>query len=300
MDSSNLRLAVIGLDTSHAPAFTRMLNNPSDPYHLSGGRVVKAWPGGSEDFELSWSRVAQFTEEVRQMGVTICGTIEEAAEDCDAVLLESADGRVHLEQFKKLIPFKVPVFIDKPFTCSLKEAKELIHLAEKHHIPVMSSSSLRFLQGLPGTVAKHREQITGVELRGPLAFQETQPGYFWCGIHTFEMLFAVLGPDYCSLDITRTESADSIRACWPGGIHAHIELVREKAPFDGALICGNRKVPLPSSDRTTEPFYYSLLKEVLRGFKTREFPVSLSETAELIKFIEEANSLQSGKGQSAL
>lgn len=123
-----LKIAMVGLDTSHAPAFSRILNDPSDRHPLPGARVIKAWPGGSPDFELSGSRVDQFTEEVRQQGVTICDTIEDAVKDCDAVLLESADGRVHLEQFKQLVPFGLPVFIDKPLACSLTDAKEIAGL----------------------------------------------------------------------------------------------------------------------------------------------------------------------------
>jgi len=291
MHNSTLKLAMIGLDTSHAPVFTRLLNDANAPDHLSGARVVKAWPGGSPDFKPSWSRVGQFTEEVRELGVVICNTIEEAVENCDAVLLESADGRVHLEQFKKLIPFNLPVFIDKPLTCSLPEAKELARLAAEHDIPVMSSSSLRFLQGLPETVEKHRHQITGVELSGPLSFQETQPGYFWYGIHTIEMLFAILGPDFQSLEVHCSEHMDQVDVCSVSGIPCRLELDKEKPPFSGTLICGSRRIPLPSSATVEEPFYRSLLKEVLLFFNTREPVVCLSETLRLIAFVAEANRL---------
>ena len=289
---NELKIAIIGLDTSHAPAFTRMLNDPADPHGLPGARVAKAWPGGSPDFELSWSRVDQFTEEVQRQGVAICNTIEEAVENCDAVLLESADGRVHLEQFKRLIPFNLPVFIDKPLTCSLPEAEELARLATEHKVPVMSSSSLRFLQGLPETVAKHRNQITGVELRGPLSFQKTQPGYFWYGMHTIEMLFAVLGPGFQSLEVHCSEQADRIEAHWPGGITGRMELIRGKAPFDGTLVCGSQRIPLPSSDTAKEPFYRSLLKEVLHFFHNPQSGVPLSETLKLIAFVEKTNELR--------
>lgn len=287
-----LKIAMIGLDTSHVSAFTRLLNDPSDPHHLPGARVVKAWPGGSPDFELSWSRVGQFTEEVRQQGAVICDTIEETIEGCDAVLLESADGRVHLEQFRKLVPFGKPVFIDKPLTCSLADAEAIARLAAEHSIPVMSSSSLRFLQGLPETAARHRDQITGVELRGPLSFQKTQPGYFWYGMHTVEMMFAILGPEFQSLELRCADDADRITAIWPGGIEGRMELVKGKAPFSGTLACGGRRIPLPSSDAVEEPFYRSLLRAVLAFFQTLEPAVPFAETLKLIAFIEEANRLR--------
>lgn len=289
---NELELAIIGLDTSHASVFTRMLNNPSDPHRLPGARVAKAWPGGSPDFELSWSRVGQFTEEVRQQGATICNTIEEAAQGCDAILLESADGRVHLEQFKKLVPFGKPVFIDKPLACSLAEAEEIARLAAKHDVPVMSSSSLRFLQGLPETVAKHRDQITGVELHGPLSFQKTQPGYFWYGMHTMEMMFAILGPEFQSLEVHCSSEADRIEARWPGGITGRMDLIRGKTVFGGTLVCGSQRIPLPSSDAVEEPFYRSLLKEVLHFFRNPRSGLPFSEALKLAAFVEKANELR--------
>lgn len=292
---TELKIAMVGLDTSHAPAFTRMLNDPSDPHHLPGGRVVRAFPSSSPDFELSRSRVNQLTEEVRQQGVTICASIEETAQGCDAILLESADGRVHLEQFKKLIPFGIPIFIDKPLTCALPEAEALVRLAAEHNIPVMSSSSLRFLQGLPEMVSRYDQQITGVELRGPLSFQETQPGYFWYGIHTIEMLFAILGPDFKSMKVHCSEQADQIEAHGPDGITARLELTKGIKTFTGTLICDNERILLPSSDTVKEPFYRSLLKEVLSFFRSRKITVPLSETLKLIAFVEKANQLRMEK-----
>lgn len=289
---NGMRIAMVGLDTSHATAFTRILNDPSDPHHLPGGWVAKAWPGGSADFELSWSRVDQFTEEVRQLGVEICDSIEEAIEGCDAILLESADGRVHLKQFKQLVPFGVPVFIDKPLACSLAEAEEIVRLAKEHNIPVMSSSSLRYLEGLPELVEKHRDQITGVELHGPLFFEESQPGYFWYGMHTIEMLFSILGPDFQTIEVECSEQADHISTRSSDGKTAQLELAKENVPFGGTLVCGNERIPLPSSDSVEEPFYRSLLKEVLPFFQTRQSAVPLSETLKLIAFVEEANRLR--------
>jgi hypothetical protein len=73
MAGSELRVGLIGLDMSHATEFTRRLNVPADPEHVPGARVVLGWPGGSKDFELSWSRVERFTNQVSS-GRRIHGT----------------------------------------------------------------------------------------------------------------------------------------------------------------------------------------------------------------------------------
>ena len=41
-EEKGMRVGIIGLDTSHATAFTKLLNTPDDPQHVPGGRVVVA------------------------------------------------------------------------------------------------------------------------------------------------------------------------------------------------------------------------------------------------------------------
>src|SRR6478672_1715230 len=70
--AADIRIGIIGTDTSHVPAFTKMLNDPSDPSHLAGARIVAAYKGGSPDVESSRTRVDKFAEEIRtKWGVEI-------------------------------------------------------------------------------------------------------------------------------------------------------------------------------------------------------------------------------------
>ena len=63
-----LRLAIIGTDTSHATAFTKVLNDGQDPEHIPGARVVAAWKGGSPDIEESAKRIDQYAAELHDKG----------------------------------------------------------------------------------------------------------------------------------------------------------------------------------------------------------------------------------------
>ena len=51
--AADLRIGMIGLDTSHATAFTEILNNPAAKDHVAGARVVAAFKGGSPDIDSS-------------------------------------------------------------------------------------------------------------------------------------------------------------------------------------------------------------------------------------------------------
>ena len=51
--AAEIKVGIIGLDTSHSPAFTRILNDPSHPDHVPGARVIAAYKGGSPDVPAS-------------------------------------------------------------------------------------------------------------------------------------------------------------------------------------------------------------------------------------------------------
>src|SRR5205085_232995 len=117
--SKPLRAGIIGCDTSHAIAFTKTFNDPAASGDVAGVKVVAAFPGGSDDIPSSHDRVGKFTSELKGMGVEIVDSIPALLEKVDVVLLESVDGRPHLEQVKPVFAAGKPVFIDKPLAGSL-------------------------------------------------------------------------------------------------------------------------------------------------------------------------------------
>ena len=120
--AADLRLGLIGLDTSHVIAFTEILNDPAAQGHVEGARVGAAFKGGSPDIPSSASRVEGYTKTlVEKHGVKLYDSIEAMCRDVDAVLVESVDGRPHLEQSKPVIAAHKPLYIDKPMAGSLKD-----------------------------------------------------------------------------------------------------------------------------------------------------------------------------------
>src|SRR5512136_568645 len=137
---ADLRIGLIGLDTSHVIAFTKSLNDPSGPDYVPGGRVVAAYKGGSPDLKASAGRIDKFTAELQdKYKVKLVESIPALCDLVDAVLLESVDGRVHLEQARQAFRCKKPVFIDKPLAASFADAKEIARLAQESGTPWFSS-----------------------------------------------------------------------------------------------------------------------------------------------------------------
>ena len=141
------RVGIIGLDTSHATAFTRALNDPASATVFDGYKVVAAYPKGSSDIKSSADRIPGYTAEVKKSGVEIVNSIEELLQKVDVVLLETNDGRLHLEQALQVFRAGKRVFIDKPVAASLTDAISIYKAANHYKVPVFSSSSLRYISG---------------------------------------------------------------------------------------------------------------------------------------------------------
>src|SRR5262245_56547544 len=123
-NAAPLGRGIIGLATCHVLRFTELLNDPSNPDHVAGARVVAAFKGGSPDMEQSATRIERFTAEVRdKWKVELVGSIEELCQKVDGVLLLSVDGRAHLSQVKPVFAAQKPVIIRKPSAASLQTGR---------------------------------------------------------------------------------------------------------------------------------------------------------------------------------
>lgn len=287
-----MKIGMIGCDTSHCAAFAKMLHLPGDPDHVEGGEIVKAFPGGSPDFELSASRVDGISQELAEKyGVTLVSTIEEALDDVDAILLESVDGRQHLEQFRICAQAGKPVFVDKPLTVSSVDAKALVAIAEKRGVPLMSASALRWAEDLNAALAETEwGPLYGADMQGPMAFQPPLPGYFWYGIHAVEMLYRALGSGCKQVTAQSTERDDVLIGHWSDGRIGTVRGNRHGNSFFAGTLHGEKgSRPFTNALNQSQSFYHRLLREILQFFQTGVSPVPGSEMIEVIRFVEAAN-----------
>ncbi|MCI0523648.1 MAG: Gfo/Idh/MocA family oxidoreductase [Acidobacteria bacterium] len=295
--TQEIKVGMIGLDTSHVTAFTKLLNDKSDPNHIPGARVVAAFKGGSPDVESSRTRIDRFTAELKdKWGVEIVGSIEELCKKVDAVLLESVDGRPHLNQVRPVFAAKKRVFIDKPFAASYADAREIVRLSRESGMPFFSSSSLRFATDLQ---AMKRDEKLGAMLGaftyGPAPTEPHHPDLFWYGIHAVEMLYTLMGPGCESVTRVRTDGADVVVGKWKDGRIGTMRGIRDGKQDYGAVAFGakvNLATPMPMKSD-----YRNLLVEVIKFFQTGAPPVPPEETLEMMAFMEAAD-LSKARGGS--
>ena len=282
--ADDLRIGMIGLDTSHVTAFTALLNDPKSPNHVPGAKIVAAFKGGSPDIESSWSRVEGYTKELRdKYGVTIYDTIEEMCRHVDAVMLESVDGRPHLEQARPVIAARKPLYIDKPMAGSLKDAIEIFRLAKEAGVPVFSSSSLRYGKTTQAVRNGSIGKVLRAETASPCHLEKTHPDLFWYGVHGVESLFTVMGTGCES--VTRGTTSNGlieVTGTWKGG---RAGIYRENPKGYGGTAKGEKgESPVGSYDG-----YHGLVAEVIKFFRTGVAPVPPEETIEIFAFMEAAD-----------
>jgi predicted dehydrogenase len=294
LNSAELRLGIIGLDTSHATAFTKLLNDPAAQGHVPGGKVVAAFKGGSADIESSASRVDGYTKELQhKYGVKIVPAIEELCQEVDAVLLESVDGRPHLAQARPVIQARKPLFIDKPVAGSLRDAVEIYRLAKENNVPVFSSSSYRFYETLVEVKKADIGEIRGAISYGPAHLEPHHPDLFWYGVHPTEALFAVLGPGCESVVRTSTPDTDVITGTWSGGRVGTLHAIKNGATPHQVTVFGSKAV----AEQKGSGDYAPLVREIMKFFQTGIPPVAPEETIAIFAFMEAADESKRRGGQ---
>jgi predicted dehydrogenase len=293
-----IRVGIIGLDTSHVTAFTALLNDPSNPNHVPGARVVAAYRGGSPDVESSATRIDRFTSELQtKWNVELVGSIEELCKKVDAVLLESVDGRPHLAQVRPVLVAGKRVFIDKPLAGSYRDAREIVRLSKESGTPFFSTSSLRFVNELQELKSSEKlGTMLGAITFSPSPTEAHHPDLFWYGIHGVEMLFTLMGTGCESVTRVHTAGSDVVVGRWKDGRTGTFRGIREGKADYGAIAFGSKAV-IPSSI-PMKVDYRGLVVEIIRFFQTGVPPVSPEETLEMMAFMEAADLSKARSGQT--
>ncbi|QDT00411.1 hypothetical protein HG15A2_37470 [Adhaeretor mobilis] len=281
-----IRAGIIGCDTSHVIAFTDLFNAPDADESLANVKVVAAFPGGSHDIASSRDRVGKFTEKLRDKGIQIVDSVDTLVDLVDVVLLESVDGRKHLEQVRPVFASGKRVFIDKPIAASLADTIEIADLSKESGVPFFSCSAIRFTPGISSARTDPKlGQITGCATYSPCPVEPTHPDLYWYGVHGVEALFTIMGPDCERVTRTQTEDTELVVGVWGDGLVGTFRGIRKGRRDYGALLFREK------SNVFIEGFggYEPLVKQIAQFFKTGVPPVSAEETIAIIAFMDAAD-----------
>lgn len=280
-----IRLGIIGLDTSHSPAFIKLLNDENTPEQYKGFKVVAAYPYGSKTIESSAKRIPGYIEEAKKHGVKITTSIAEMLKLVDCVLLETNDGNLHLEQALEVFKSGKPMFIDKPVAANLAETIAIFELSKKYNVPIFSSSVLRYSPINQEIRKGEHGKVLGADCYSPDAYEPSHADFTWYGIHGVETLYTIMGTGCIEVSRLSTKDFSVVSGTWADGRIGTFRGIRTGHNyFGGTVFCSSKTVQAGGYNG-----YNVLLDEILKFFKTGEVPVNPEETIEIFTFMEASN-----------
>ncbi|HEX2951174.1 MAG TPA: Gfo/Idh/MocA family oxidoreductase [Armatimonadota bacterium] len=290
--SQDIRLAMIGLDTSHTVEFTKLMQSPDCPeeLHVDGLHAVRCLR-----FATPFQQQAGLDDRqamMEGMGVKVTEDFDEAIDDCDAIMLEINDPSCHLDYFARVAALGKPIFLDKPIAGTLADAREICALANTHHTRVMSCSNLRYSRALLQALADHPHPKV-MNAFGVLGTPPAGEGVIWYGVHSFEMVQRAMGDAFT--DVTAIETPDGIISVieYTDGRQALVELGRSYTCFGGRLQSSDGVKPYVVDGRY---LYSDLLKAVKLFLQGNDPTATLNDALSVITLMDATcRSLASGK-----
>ncbi len=280
--AADIRIGVVGLSV-HSAAFSKILNDPQKAADLEGCRIVALYhPKGNPDVDFTPEQLAGFEKEIRAAGVQIVASMKEMLALSDVVMIETNDGRPHLEEVMPAFKAGKPVFIDKPVAENLAAVLKIYDTAAKMKVPVFTSSALRYVDNLSKI---DKSQVLGADTYSPAALEKSHTDLFWYGIHAVEPLFTAMGAG-CKevMQVQHSEGEDVVVGFWDRERVGTVRGIRSgKRGFGGTVFTEKDIITLD-----TFTGYRSLVVNVVGFFKTKVPPVPVEETIEIYAFMEAA------------
>ncbi|MBS0204564.1 MAG: Gfo/Idh/MocA family oxidoreductase [Planctomycetes bacterium] len=316
-----VRVGILGIDNFGSVAYTEFLNRPHAAGDFEGVRVVAAYPIGCDDYPDSAKLVEQWKKQLLEMyqkpkdpkdavpPIEMVNSTEELLQKCDAVMIFSMDGRLHLPQATAVLKAGKRLFISRPLASSPEDAVAILKLSRETKTPCWSSSQHRFSAGFSG-MRNHPEvgRVIGCDVYGGWIVNAPEADKFTRPLHSIETLYTIMGPGVVSVTCTSTPTAESITALWHDGRVGTYRGIKEGAVKYSATVFGDKGVStagiyghgvpvngvVPTNDKYVG--YEGLAIEIARFFKGGPPPVSAAETLEIFSLLQAAEASKAQNG----
>ena len=280
------KVAIIGLDTSHAVEFPKLMQDPAVP---AENRVPELKTTRCLRFETPFQNregLNKRTQYLESIGVQVTEDFDTAVADCDAILIEINDPSLHLKYFERCAALGKPVFLDKPFADTFENAMKIMEIAETHGTRFFTSSALRFDFDFAAGLAEKTEP-EAVTIWGPVGKAPAGSSLVWYGVHAFEMLQRAMGRGAITVRACGDRRGYVCHVVYADGRRGVVELTENVYRY-GALIRDHKSkeqlIPLTGK----VPFYAMLLREIVR-FLDGAQPVELADSLEVMAMLSAAD-----------
>lgn len=195
-----IRIGILGSDSSHSLAFAKLCNIPdkrTGEFTFPDIRITTIY--GHDEVQ---------TKHVALEGCikTIAATPDEMLENVDAAMILFRDGNLHVSYALPFIKANIPVWIDKPFTVNIEDAKILLAEANKHNSLITGGSTCKYSHDVLNLseIANGGAlgNITSGYMNFPGDINSPYNGIHFYGPHMAEMIFTIFGYQIQSITST--------------------------------------------------------------------------------------------------
>lgn len=193
------KIALIGVENSHAPAFASLIKNNPEKYSDLEIIGVYSYDGAAANKMVNDGLAPMAAE-----------TPSYFLGKADAVINTARHGDAHYEYSMPYIKSGVPMYIDKPFCIEPHNAKEMIEEAKKAGTLLCGGSSLRFAPEMAalkteitsGTIGK----VLSASLSAPINMRNPHGNFYFYAGHLSQMLLSMFGLPETVLAVSREKT----------------------------------------------------------------------------------------------
>lgn len=192
----------------------------------------------------------------------------------DGVMIDHRDGADHCESARFFLSHGVPVFIDKPLTRDLRQARSLLALAAKKRTPVCTFSGVPLQRDFRAFQQK-LEVIGDIQSVHTCGYSEVDGPYggiFFYGFHQVDVIVELMGTGARTVSLRRSGPNAIATITFSGGRLATMHCLAECGMFHWTVCGQGRAVGLEQPIRSA--FYLENTRAIERFIRTGEQPWS--------------------------
>lgn len=178
------KVAILGCENSHANLF---LNHVKDTDYKNLVEFVGVY---SDETDAAQKLADEF-------GVYVAKSYDEFVGKVDAIVITARHGDNHYKYAKPYIKSGIPMFIDKPITCTEDDAKEFMEELIENNVKICGGSTCIFadwVQNLKKAVdEKTYGKVLGGFLRAPLVMDSPYGGFYFYAQHLVQIMMEIFG-----------------------------------------------------------------------------------------------------------
>ena len=232
----------------------------------------------------------------------VCDNPEDVSEDVDLVFIPdcSDEGHDHLKLAAPSLKKGIPTFVDKPFAYTIKDAQEMVNLAERYNAPLMSSSLFRqspYIDRFRNRFAEVEPIILGI-VRGTGVY-----GGLASYIHGISFAQNLFGEGVEWVECMGTTPLEFLHLHYPKNtpeglevlvINTHYDIMPVWCGFSCDVYGKTGAIHSPSIGDFEHPYAGEKILNMLKVMvETRKPPIPYESILELIKIVEAGRLAQS-------